>query len=109
VAHDAVASKALGKELVAELLEDPSRASSAKLAAMLAFLKKMVQAPDDLGPADGEALRSAGVGEQAIADALNVAWLFEIYNRLADAFGWRVPSPEEASRAAGFLLTIGYR
>jgi alkylhydroperoxidase family enzyme len=109
VAHDAVASRALGKARVSELLEDPSRAESAKLAAMLGFLKKMVQAPDELGPTDGEALRAAGVSEQAIADALNVAWLFEIYNRLADAFGWRVLEPEQASRAAGFLLAIGYR
>lgn len=109
MAHDAVASHALGSDQVAPALEDHTRAPSPKLAAMLGFLKKTTQTPDELTPADGEALRAAGISEQAIADALNVAWLFDIYNRLADAFGWRVLEPKQASRVAGFLLKIGYR
>ena len=34
----------------------------------------------------------AGVSKQAIQDALEVAFLFNIYDRLADAMGWDVPA-----------------
>ena len=43
----------------------------------------------------GDDVRSvvrAGVSKQAIADALEVAFLFNIYDRLADAMGWDVPA-----------------
>jgi hypothetical protein len=33
----------------------------------------------------------AGVSKQAIQDAMEVAFLFNIYDRLADAMGWDVP------------------
>ena len=52
----------------------------------------------------------AGVSKNAIRDALEVAYLFNIYDRLADAMGWDVPS-----RASGYyqvaakrLLSQGY-
>ena len=52
----------------------------------------------------------AGVSNQAIEDAMEVAFLFNIYDRLADAMGWDVPS-----RAGGYyqmaarrLLKHGY-
>jgi hypothetical protein len=54
---------------------------------------------------------SAGVSKLAIQDALEVAFLFNIYDRLADAMGWDVPE-----RAGGYyqmaarrLLKHGYR
>ena len=33
----------------------------------------------------------AGVSKQAIQEALEVTFLFNIYDRLADAMGWHVP------------------
>jgi hypothetical protein len=33
------------------------------------------------------------VSKQAVEDALEVAFLFNIYDRLADAMGWEVPAP----------------
>ncbi len=33
-----------------------------------------------------------GVSKQAIQDALEVAFLFNIYDRLADSMGWDVPA-----------------
>ena len=33
----------------------------------------------------------AGVSKQAIQEAIEVAFLFNIYDRLADAMGWDVP------------------
>jgi hypothetical protein len=44
-----------------------------------------------LGPEDVRAAMRAGVSKQAIQDAMEVAFLFNIYDRLADAMGWDVP------------------
>ena len=45
-----------------------------------------------LGPEDIRAVMRAGVSKRAIQDALEVAFLFNVYDRLADAMGWDVPS-----------------
>ena len=44
-----------------------------------------------LGPEDVRTVMRAGVSKQAIQDAVEVAFLFNIYDRLADAMGWDVP------------------
>ena len=53
----------------------------------------------------------AGVSKQAIQDAMEVAFLFNIYDRLADAMGWDVPPPASGyyQLAAKRLLNRGYR
>lgn len=45
-----------------------------------------------LGPEDVRTVMQAGASRQAIQDALEVAFLFNIYDRLADAMGWDVPA-----------------
>ena len=45
-----------------------------------------------LGPEDVRAVMRAGVSREAIEDALEVAFLFNIYDRLADSMGWHVPA-----------------
>jgi hypothetical protein len=64
-----------------------------------------------LGPDDVRAVTRTGVSKTAIEDALEVAFLFNIYDRLADTMGWDVPA--EASGyyklAARRLLRRGYR
>lgn len=64
-----------------------------------------------LGPEDVRAVMRTGVSKQGIQDALEVAFLFNIYDRLADAMGWHVPA-----RASGYyqgvarrLIKNGYR
>ncbi|MBM3268500.1 MAG: hypothetical protein FJZ01_12695 [Candidatus Sericytochromatia bacterium] len=83
----------------------------ARLRATLDYLRLMVQEPESLGPADARAALAAGVTREALADAINVAYLFAIYDRLADALGWDVP-PEGSGfyeSAARMLLWRGYR
>ena len=41
---------------------------------------------------DMRAVLAAGVSRAAINDALEVAFLFNVYNRLADSMGWDVPA-----------------
>ncbi len=58
------------------------------LRAMLGYLEAMTLRPVELGPADAEAVRAAGVSDQAMVDALLVAAYFNLIDRLADSFGF---------------------
>ena len=46
----------------------------------------------NLGPEDVRAVLRTGVSKQAIQDAFEVAFLFNIYDKLADSMGWDVPA-----------------
>jgi len=51
---------------------------------------------------------AAGIGEDALVDAIVVAALFNMIARLADSFGWHVPSDEELSARAEFRFGAPY-
>ena len=51
---------------------------------------------------------AAGVSEDALVDAIHVAALFNMIVRLADSFGWHVPSDEEVTARAEFRLDASY-
>ena len=75
---------------------------------MLAFLEKLTLRPEDVGPADAEAVRAAGVSDRALQDAITVCALFNMIVRLADSLGWDVPSPERLRQRAPAMLEGGY-
>ena len=52
----------------------------------------MTLEPGHLEAKDVRTAMSAGVSKQAIQDAMEVAFLFNIYDRLADSMGWDVPA-----------------
>ena len=81
-----------------------------KLRATLRLLEKMTLAHEDLGPEDVRPVLAAGVSKGAIAEAMEVAFLFNIYDRMADTMGWDVPAPETGyyQSAAKRLLSQGY-
>ncbi len=64
-----------------------------------------------LGPEDVRAVLRLGVSKPAVAEAMEVAFLFNVYDRLADAMDWDVPPPAGGSYEVGArrLLTHGYR
>ncbi|HEX9312755.1 MAG TPA: hypothetical protein VGA30_08040 [Actinomycetota bacterium] len=74
----------------------------------MALLEKLTLSPDEVGPADVAAVRSQGVSDQAISDALHVCFCFNLIDRLADAFGWHVQTESEFGKDAKFLLKRGY-
>jgi len=81
-----------------------------KLRATLGLLEKMTLDQDALGPSDIRAVMGTGVSKEAIQEALEVAFLFNIYDRLADAMGWDVPLAQGGyyKVAARRLLRRGY-
>ena len=64
----------------------------------------------NLGVDDVRAVLRAGVSKDAVRDAIEVAYLFNIYDWLADAMGWDVPSRTSGyyKVAARRLLDKGY-
>ena len=80
-----------------------------KLRATLGFLEKLTLAPGDVGPADVAALRAAGVSDEAIEDAIQVCVLFNVYDRLADAFSFYLPGADGYAASGRSLLARGYR
>jgi alkylhydroperoxidase family enzyme len=81
-----------------------------QLRATLRLLEKMTLDHSGLGPEDVRDVLRKGVSKQAVADAMEVAFLFNIYDRLADAMGWDVPSRTSGyyQVAAKRLLRRGY-
>ena len=58
---------------------------------------------------DMRAVLAAGVSQDQIEDSLAVCFTFNIIDRLADGFGFFVPSPEALASGATYLLKRGYR
>jgi alkylhydroperoxidase family enzyme len=79
-----------------------------ELAATLVFLEKLTLRPDELEPADADRARAAGVSDRALRDAATVCGLFSMIVRLADSFGWDVPSRERLAARAPAMLEGGY-
>lgn len=96
--------------MVDAVLDDPSSAPiTGELKAALALIETFTLRPDELGPSDIEAARSAGLKDDAIEHALLIATLFNLIDRLADALDFFVPEQEQFDREARILMRFGYR
>jgi alkylhydroperoxidase family enzyme len=80
----------------------------APLRATLGFLEKLTLRPDTLTEADAQAVLEDGVSRDALVDAIHVAALFNMIARLADSFGWHVPSDAELMARAEFRFGASY-
>ena len=93
------------------MLDDDSTAPiDGKLRATLRLLRKMTLDHRNLGVEDVRAVLATGVSREAINDALEVAFLFNVYDRLADSMGWDVPAIDSGyyQVVARRLLGRGY-
>ena len=79
-----------------------------RLKAMLGYLEKLTLTPDAVGPADVEALRAAGVDDDAYRDAVWVAFVFNTIARIADSLEWDIPDDAGFDASATMLLSRGY-
>ena len=76
--------------------------------ATLDLLAKVTLAHDEVGVEDIERVRATGVADDAIVDALHVAFAFNVITRMADTLGWHIPDDVSFQRSAQFLLKFGY-
>jgi len=79
-----------------------------RLRVTLGFIEKLTLRPAELTTEDAAQVLAAGVGEDALVDAIHVAALFNMIVRLADSLGWDVPSFEEFHARADRMLATGY-
>jgi alkylhydroperoxidase family enzyme len=79
-----------------------------KLRATLGFLEKITLSPEDVGPADADVPRRAGVSDSALIDAVYVCTIFNVIDRISDALDFAIPSADEFNRQARILLKRGY-
>jgi uncharacterized peroxidase-related enzyme len=61
-----------------------------ELEAVLAFLEKVARSPDSVSAADIANLRELGVSDDAVTEALHVAFVWNVVDRLAHAFEYRL-------------------
>jgi alkylhydroperoxidase family enzyme len=79
-----------------------------KLRATLGFIEKLTLRPGELTHGDTDAVRAAGVRDEALIDAIHVAALFNMIVRIADSLGFEVPPYESFRARAGSMLSSGY-
>lgn len=92
------------------MLEDWRTAPvSEKVRAMLGFLQKVTLSPREVSPDDLEPVRAVGVSDRAVVDAMYICALFNLIDRVADALGFKVPTPKQFSRAAPLGWRLGYK
>jgi uncharacterized peroxidase-related enzyme len=109
-AHSATARRAYqdGPIVAAVLADLESAPIEERLRATLRMLGKLTR-EGKLSADDMREALSAGVSRQQVADALAVCAAFNTTDRLADAFGFEMLSPEGFEAGAKYLLKRGYR
>ncbi|MFB9832854.1 carboxymuconolactone decarboxylase family protein [Actinoallomurus acaciae] len=109
-AHTATASRAYQDgSLVAAVLADLESAPVAEpLRATLRMLGRLTR-EGRVGTGDMREVLAAGVSPEQVRDALAVCTAFNTTDRLADAFGFELLSPEGFEAGAKYLLKRGYR
>lgn len=109
-AHSATSTMWYGDDAkVAGVLSDLDTAPIAEpLRATLRMLGKLTQ-NQSVDADDIRAVLAAGASPEQVQDALAVCLAFNITDRLANAFGFTVASPEAMNAGARHLLKRGYR
>jgi uncharacterized peroxidase-related enzyme len=109
-AHSATARQAYqdGPKVAAVLADLESAPVEDGLRATLRMLGKLTR-EGKVSADDMRHVLSAGISRQQVEDALAVCAAFNTTNRLADAFGFDVLSPEGFDAGAKYLLKRGYR
>jgi uncharacterized peroxidase-related enzyme len=109
-AHTATAAQAYrNPEMVAAVLAGLESAPIPEpLRATLRMLGRLTT-HGTLSGTDMRQVLDAGATREQIEDALAVCAAFTITDRLADAFGFAIPSPEGFEAGAKYLLKRGYR
>jgi len=96
-------------EVTAQVIEDYRTAPiDEKLRATLGFLEKVTLTHEQVRPEDARVPLALGVSREALVEALDVLFVFNVMDRLADTMGWELQRPEDLRRLAPVLLERGY-
>ena len=108
--HATVARQAYGDgKDISALLFDPNLCGIAEpLRATLLMLGELTR-EHTVNADDMRTVVAAGASRQQLEEALAVCFSFNVITRLADAFGFSVPSQKAFDSGASFLLKRGYR
>lgn len=79
------------------------------LKAALGLIEKFTLRPEELSVEDIRSARADGLTDLQIDHALHVATLWNVFGRLADAFGFYVYTDELFLKGAPLVLRFGYR
>jgi uncharacterized peroxidase-related enzyme len=92
-----------------ELVSDDLSTLRPQLIAVRDLVIKLTRSPDQVTAADVESVRAAGVPDDAIIDALHVNLIFNLANRLANAFAWSWDSDTQVRKAAKVIHLSRYK
>jgi uncharacterized peroxidase-related enzyme len=108
--HTATATLGLGSSIDVASLEDwRSGGFDPKVMAIFALLERVTLQPGIVTAADVEPARAAGISDTAITDALQVAYIMDVINRMANALGYSYGDEPGRQATAKALHRIGYR
>ena len=104
--HGEIAARELGRDVLTRLGDGRF---SARATAAAAFIEALTRDPDSVTAANVELARARGVEDDALAEAIYVAFMFNTINRVADALGFQHRSDRDRRRGAQVLRRLGYR
>lgn len=100
----------LDQDLLEAVLDDFETAPVGdRLQSVLGFLQKLTVDPSQVTEDNIAAMRSAGVSDRAIEEAIYVCFAFSVMDRLADALDFDIPSAKHFKTGGRFLYRLGYR
>ncbi|MGB8384419.1 MAG: hypothetical protein WCG47_24810 [Dermatophilaceae bacterium] len=107
--HQPMAASYGGSE-VAAAVEAPKDASiRAAAKAVLVFLDKLAGDPDSVGAPDAAAVSDAGVPAGALEEAVRIAVLFHVINRLMNGLGSTAMPDRQQRMGVRLIRLLGYR
>jgi uncharacterized peroxidase-related enzyme len=104
--HAEIAAQALGRGVLTCVGEGRL---NPRATAAAAFIEALTRDPNSVTAANVEQARAAGVEDDALAEAIYVAFMFNTINRVADALGFEHRSDRDRRRGAEVLRRLGYR
>ncbi|MGH3901743.1 MAG: hypothetical protein ACRDTA_26505 [Pseudonocardiaceae bacterium] len=108
--HRAIAVSYVGQAPIDAALGSVNSASiRAEARAALTFLEKMSRQPEALTGADVQAVRDAGVIDEALDEAVRIGTLFHVINRVLNAVGAGPLDEQQRDVAVRMVRRFGYR
>lgn len=100
---------ALDPEITTEHLDNWRHAGfEPRIVATLDLIEKMTLTPNSITTDDIVNMRVKGISNNAIMDAMHVCFLFNLVNRLANAFDYNYGTEGDALKAATILHRVQY-